>query len=104
MRATVAELADPRYDAPMRALATEIVHDPALHASGASGSTGRCAPQEGAAAQRQAAGRAPGELDIALAIDLIWGPVFHRWLQSGGPLTEEFADQVVASAMHGLRG
>ena len=33
LRATVAELNDPRYDEPMRALNTEIVHDPALAAS-----------------------------------------------------------------------
>ena len=32
LRATVAELTDPRYDPPMRALHTEIVHDPALAA------------------------------------------------------------------------
>ncbi len=30
LRATVAELTDPRYDAPMRALAVEIAHDDAL--------------------------------------------------------------------------
>ena len=30
LRATVEELRDPRYDAPMRALATEILHDPDL--------------------------------------------------------------------------
>src|SRR5919106_194274 len=30
LRATVAELNDPRYDEPMRALHTEIVHDPSL--------------------------------------------------------------------------
>ena len=42
LRATVDELNDPRYDAPMRALATEILHDPALHAAvDASGSTRR---------------------------------------------------------------
>lgn len=29
MRATIAELNDPSYDLPMRALHTEIVHDPA---------------------------------------------------------------------------
>ncbi len=32
LRATVAELNEPRYDQPMRALHTEIVHDPALAA------------------------------------------------------------------------
>ena len=32
LRATVEELSNPRYDAPMRALATEGLHDPALHA------------------------------------------------------------------------
>ncbi len=105
MRATVAELVDPRYDAPMRALATEILHDPALHAQWSERLDGPLRRlKEERLRSAQAAGELPGELDIALAIDLIWGPVFHRWLQSEGPLTAEFADQVVAAAMHGLRG
>ena len=105
MRATVAQLTDPRYDAPMRALATEILHDPALHAQWSERLDGPLRRlREERLRSAQAAGELPGELDIALAIDLIWGPVFHRWLQSEGPLTAEFADQVVASAMAGLRG
>ncbi|SDK73556.1 transcriptional repressor C-terminal [Nonomuraea maritima] len=32
LRATITELNDPRYDEPMRALNTEITHDPALAA------------------------------------------------------------------------
>lgn len=51
-------------------------------------------------AQQQ--GELPEDLDLAFAIDLIWGPLFHRWLQGSGPLTPEWADAVVDAALRGL--
>ena len=105
MRATVAQLVDPRYDDPMRALATEILHDPALHAEWSERLDGPLRQlKEERLRSAQQAGELPGDLDLALAVDLIWGPVFHRWLQGTGPLTAAFADQVVAAALNGLRG
>ena len=104
LRATVTELFDPRYDVPMRALATEILHDPALHDAwreriDAPLTEIRLARLRSA----QAAGELPRDLDLALALDLIWGPLFHRWLQGSGPLTPEYADAVVDAALGGLR-
>ena len=104
LRATVAELENPRYDAPMRALATEILHDPALHDAWRERIDG---PLTRIRVERlrsaQAAGQLPGDLDLALAIDLVWGPFFHRWLQGSGPLSEAYADAVVDAALAGLR-
>ena len=104
LRATVEELSNPRYDAPMRALATEGLHDTALHAQW---SERIDAPltriREERLRSAQQAGELPGDLDLALAIDLIWGPLFHRWLQSRGPLTPAYADAVVDAALSGLR-
>ena len=85
------ELRDPRYDAPMRALATESLHDPALHAQWREridDPLDERSARSGCAARRRP-GELPAELDLALAIDLIWGPLFHRWLQGSGPLTPE---------------
>ena len=55
LRATVEELNDPRYDAPMRALSTEIVHDPELAAAlRAAARRPAAGAEEAAAAQRPA--------------------------------------------------
>lgn len=104
LRATVAELNDPRYDEPMRALNTEILHDPALAAAYAERLDG---PMKELKKQRlrsaQRAGQLSGDLDLDVAIEMLWGPLLNRWLQRSGPLTPEYADTVVDTALNGLR-
>ncbi|WP_020576759.1 TetR/AcrR family transcriptional regulator [Actinopolymorpha alba] len=104
LRATVAELNDPRYDQPMRALATEIAHDPELAAAYAERLDG---PLKELKRQRlrsaQQAGQLAEDLDLDVAVEMVWGPVLNRWLQHNGPLTAEFADRVVTTALNGLR-
>ena len=104
LRATVDELNNPRYDGPMRALTAEVLRDPALAAA--------CSerldePIKALKLQRlrsaQEAGDLPPDLDLDLAIDLIWGPLMSRWLQRSGPLTHAYADQAVERALNGLR-
>ena len=104
LRATVAELADPRYDQPMRALGTEILNDPALAADWAERLDGplRQLKQE-RLRSAQRAGELPADLDLELAQDVIWGPLFNRWAQRTGPLTPEYADALVEAALGGLR-
>ena len=105
LRATVAELQNPRYDAPMRALATEILHDRALHAEWRERLDAPLTRlKEERLRSAQAAGELPARLDLTVAVDLIWGPLFHRWLQGSGPLTPEYADALVDAALGGLRG
>ncbi|SCL65496.1 transcriptional regulator, TetR family [Micromonospora citrea] len=104
LRATVAELNEPRYDQPMRALHTEIVHDPALAADYAErldGPMREIKKERLRAAQR--AGQLAGDVDLDVAVDLLFGPVLNRWLQRTAPLTPEYADQVVDTALRGLR-
>ena len=104
LRATVAELTDPRYDEPMRALSTEILHDPDLAAEYAEridGPMTRLKHERLRSAQR--AGELPDDLDLALAADLVWGPLFNRWLQRTGPLTPDYTDRLVETALNGLR-
>ena len=104
LRATVDELDNPRYDGPMRALTAEMLRDPALAAA----CTERLdEPIKALKLQRlrsaQEAGDLPPDLDLDVAIDLIWGPLMSRWLQRSGPLTHAYTDQTVERALNGLR-
>ncbi|MFD6030318.1 TetR/AcrR family transcriptional regulator [Cellulosimicrobium funkei] len=104
LHATVAELEDPRLAAPMRVLATEAAHDPAL----ADLYRERLdEPLREAKRQRlrsaQESGELAPDLDLDVAVDLVWGPVLNRWLQRTGPLTVEYVDRVLDTAMGGLR-
>lgn len=102
--ATVDELNDPRFDGPMRALNTEIVHDPDLAAA----YTERLdRPMREVKKNRlraaQEAGQLATDLDLEVAIDLLWGPLLNRWLQRTGPLTHAYAGTVIRTALNGMR-
>ena len=88
----------------MRALTAEVLRDPALEAACAERLE---APLKALKLQRlrsaQESGDLPAELDLDLAIDLLWGPMTSRWLQRAGPLTHAYADQAVERALYGLR-
>jgi hypothetical protein len=53
-------------------------------------------------------GRRSGEflpsLDAELLIDSLFGPIYYRLLLKTAPLTEAYADQLIAQALHGQRG
>ena len=104
MRATVDELNDPRYDAPLRALTTEIQLDPrtaALYAERLDGPMTELKRARLRSAQR--AGELPDDLDLDIAIELLWAPLQSRWLARSEPLTHAYADAVVELALSGLR-
>ena len=104
LRATVAELNDPRYEEPMRALSTEIAHDPALaavYAERLDGPLKQLKKERLRSAQRD--GQLAEDLDLDVAIEMVWGPLLNRWLQRSGPLTLDYTDRVVETALHGLR-
>lgn len=104
LKATVAELDDPRLSEPMRALATEVAHDETLAAAYHARLDG---PLRDAKRQRlrsaQEAGQLADDLDLDVAIDIIWGPVLNRWLQRSGPLTDEYVDTLLDTTLSGLR-
>ena len=96
LRATVAELNDPRVAPALRALRTAITHDPQLAATYAERiDNPRCEARK----QRLSADL-DGDLDIA--VDLLWGPLLNRWLK-GAEVTPEYADRIVEAALNGLR-
>ena len=96
MRATVAEFADPAFEAPIRALNTEIINDPDLAAQYRERLAG---PVDEAKKARlrsaQQAGQIAADLDLDLALELLYAPLFQRWLHRSGPLTPEYADALV---------
>ncbi|WP_345353734.1 TetR/AcrR family transcriptional regulator [Actinoallomurus liliacearum] len=104
LRATIEELNDPRYDEPMRALNTEIVHDPALaalYSERLDGPMREMKKRRLRSAQR--AGQLAEDLDLDVAVEMVWGPLLNRWLQRSGALTPEYADSLVETALSGLR-
>ncbi|WP_410872598.1 TetR/AcrR family transcriptional regulator [Nocardia sp. A7] len=105
LRATVDELADPRFDLPLRGLTSAIMHDTALAATYVERLQG---PVDDLKRRRLTAAKAAGQIaddiDLDVAIAMIWGPLMDRWLLRSGTLTTEFADRVVETALRGLRG
>jgi AcrR family transcriptional regulator len=47
-------------------------------------------------------GEAPADLDLDVALDLVYGPLYHRLLHGHAPLTDRFAQQVVDLALNGV--
>jgi AcrR family transcriptional regulator len=50
-----------------------------------------------------ARGDLPAGVDVEAAIDLLYGPVYHRLLHGHAPLTPQFAGYVVRTVLAGLR-
>ncbi|MFJ9812976.1 TetR/AcrR family transcriptional regulator [Streptomyces sp. NPDC101158] len=105
LRATVDELNDPAFDRPTRALAAEGVVDPAL---GAEFTAKLLEPQLQACVRRIEAAQRAGDIDPAvdprIALELLVGPLHHRWLHRTLPLTHAYADTLVDYALRGLSG
>ncbi len=104
LRGAVAALTDPANDRLQRAITAEIQTDLAV-----AGELVRrlLRPQLDATAARIAAGIRAGQVDESvdprLAVELLFGPVFHRWLLRTGDLDNPFADGVLAMLMTGLQ-
>ncbi|GHH35667.1 TetR/AcrR family transcriptional regulator [Lentzea cavernae] len=104
LTATVAELNDERLDRAMRALHTEIVLDQTLAADYATRLDNPMRELKKARLRAaQDAGQLAADVDLEVAVDLIWGPILNRWLHRTAPLTSEYAEQVVDTALRGLQ-
>ncbi|MCX5225881.1 TetR/AcrR family transcriptional regulator [Streptomyces sp. NPDC006553] len=103
LRATVDEMNNPTFDAPTRALAAEGIVDPEL---GARFTEALLEPQLQYYARRIAAAQAAGDVDPGIdpriALELLVGPLHHRWLHRTLPLTHAYADSLVDLALRGL--
>ncbi|MFI1992048.1 TetR/AcrR family transcriptional regulator [Actinoplanes sp. NPDC020271] len=104
VRAIVAELADPRLSATTRALTIETLSSETL----AEHVRDRLLrPQLDAIKARLRSARETGQLrvgiDLDQAVELLIGPMYHRWMLRTGPLTDEYADGIVDLAMVALQ-
>ncbi|MFF3603145.1 TetR/AcrR family transcriptional regulator [Streptomyces sp. NPDC002463] len=103
LRATVDELTDPAFDGPTRALAAEGIVDPEL---GARFTEALLEPQLQYYVRRIEAARAKGDIDPGtdprVAVELLVGPLHHRWIHRTLPLTHAYADTLVDLALRGL--
>jgi hypothetical protein len=104
MRATVAEFADPAFEGPIRALNTEIINDPGL-ATLYRDKLAR--PVDEAKKERlrsaQRAGQFDVDADLDLALELLYAPLYQRWLHRSGPLTPDYADSLVDLVLKAFR-
>lgn len=104
MRATAAEFADPGFEAPIRALNMEIINDPELAAQYRDK---LAEPVNEAKKARlrsaQRAGQFATDADLDLALELLYGPLYQRWLHRSGPLTPEYADALVDLILKAFR-
>lgn len=95
MRATAHEFSDPPFDKLMRALNTEIANDPALAAEYREK---LAQPLDEAKKTRlrsaQRAGQLDPEADLDLVLEVLYAPLFQRWLHRSGPLTPAYADSL----------
>ncbi|WP_399941657.1 TetR/AcrR family transcriptional regulator [Streptomyces sp. BBFR25] len=100
MRATVEEFADPSFDKLIRALNTEIANDPALAAEYREKLAG---PLDEAKKVRlrsaQKAGQLAPDADLDLVLEVLYAPLFLRWLHRSGPLTATYADSLVDATL-----
>ncbi|MDQ0405515.1 MULTISPECIES: TetR/AcrR family transcriptional regulator [unclassified Streptomyces] len=100
MRATAEEFADPSFDKLIRALNTEIANDAALAAEYREKLAG---PLDEAKKARlrsaQKAGQLAPDADLDLALEMLYAPLFLRWLHRSGPLTAAYADSLVDATL-----
>ncbi|MFJ3791907.1 TetR/AcrR family transcriptional regulator [Kitasatospora sp. NPDC090091] len=103
LRATADELADPGFDRTGRALTAEVLNDPDLLREYRERLLDPLL--EVTRARLRAArttGPIPPEADLDLAVELLYGPMYYRWLHGLGPLDHAYADRLVEAALRAL--
>jgi AcrR family transcriptional regulator len=103
LRATIEEFADPVRSATLRAVMIDMQHDPAL----SEGVTSRMLGPQLAATKRrlesaQRAGQVREGLDLDVALEMFYGPIYHRWLLQTHPLDQAYADHLTTLAVRAL--
>ena len=48
-------------------------------------------------------GEIPGDTNLEVTLDLLYGPLYHRLLHGHAPLTEHFAEQVIDTVIRGIK-
>lgn len=104
LRATIDEFATPETSATLRALMIDMQHDPALSEAVMNRMLG---PQLEATKRRltsaQQAGQLSTDLDLDVAVEIIFGPIYHRWILQTHPFDQAYADTLTTLAIRALR-
>jgi AcrR family transcriptional regulator len=99
---TIDSLADPVYERRYRALLTAIQDDPELAAALLDR---LLTPWLAATRDRLRAAQQAGQIadvDLVVAAELLYGPVYYRWLLRTGPISRQYVDAVVAMILRAL--
>lgn len=99
LRDTIRAFATPTWEAPYRAITIAIQSDPELAAQTTERLVGPSLNDVRVwLARAQVRGQVRAELDLDVAVEMLLGPLFHRWLLRTAPLTDAYADSL-ADAM-----
>jgi AcrR family transcriptional regulator len=105
LRATVAEFADDATSATLRALMIDMQQDAALSDQVMTRMLG---PQLAATKRRlesaQRAGQVAQGIDLDVAVEVVFGPIYHRWILRTHPFDEPYADALTDLAVRALSG
>ena len=103
LKLMVDALADPVFERRYRALLAAIQDDPTLAAALRER---LLRPWLAATTQRlgtaQQAGQLRDGVDLDVAAELLYGPLYYRWLLRTGPITPQYLDAVVAMTLRAL--
>ncbi|WP_328317163.1 TetR/AcrR family transcriptional regulator [Streptomyces sp. NBC_00388] len=103
LRLTVDQFNDEKYEAPTRALTAAGCTDPEL---GRRFTRELLEPALGLYEERLRAAVTAGQIgpdvDVRIAVEMLVGPLTHRWLQRTAPLTHAFADTCVDQVLRGI--
>ncbi|NED94804.1 TetR/AcrR family transcriptional regulator [Phytoactinopolyspora alkaliphila] len=104
LHATVRELNDPGYDRSMRSLTVALLEDEGLAAEYRRNLAQRMHEvKKDRLRSAQLAGHVAEDVDLDAAVEMIFGPLMNRWLTRSGPITPEYADTILTTALNGLR-
>ena len=93
LRDTIRAFATPTWEAPYRAITIAIQSDPELAAQAIERLIGPSLSEvRDWLARAQGRGEIRAELDLDVAVEMLLGPLFHRWLLRTAPLTDAYAD------------
>ncbi|MFD9596553.1 TetR/AcrR family transcriptional regulator [Kitasatospora sp. NPDC059973] len=104
LRPTADQLADPGFDNTGRGLVSEHQRDPALLREYRERLLDPLleVTRERLRTAREA-GQIDGDADLDLAVELLYGPMYYRWLHGLGPLDHAYADRLVDGVLRALR-
>jgi AcrR family transcriptional regulator len=104
VRATVDEFADANHSTTLRALMIDMQQDEALSEQVLTRVLG---PQLAATKRRlesaQRAGQVADGIDLDVAVEIVFGPIYHRWILRTHPFDQAYADTLTDLAVRALR-